>query len=85
MPRCVHGIEQDPPARERRWFEQASRCPQCEESRRGLQAEIEALEARLRDVLPADDGLHPDNYRGPFGMLWFQAVAFRLAALGSAA
>jgi hypothetical protein len=35
-------------------------------------------EGHLRELLPADDPLHPDNYHGPYGGMWGQSVAYIL-------
>ena len=80
MPVCIHGIEQVT-SDGRRWFEQQSACESCNAGRREFLAEVQALEQQLRESLPSDDDLHPDNYHGPYGMLWFQAAGFRLAAM----
>ncbi|MCC6222491.1 MAG: nucleotidyltransferase domain-containing protein [Thermoleophilia bacterium] len=37
-------------------------------------ADVPAIEERLREILPADDPLHPERYQGPYGMLWSQAA-----------
>lgn len=37
-------------------------------------ADVPPIEAKLREVLDPDKPLHPDRYRGPYGMLWSQAA-----------
>ncbi len=40
----------------------------------------QALDGALCESLSPEDPLHPDNYNGPYGSLWEQAVIWALAA-----